>query len=249
MAHVFLSHSRLDRTLATSVVHAIESYGLVVWWDWKIDGGENWRRTIHERLRSCGTIVVLWTPNSVMSDAVIEEASVGARRDVLVPLYMQPCEIPYGFGEINYVPLCDWNGKRHDPEFQKAVASIQRRSHGLTPLLTMDQRTEITTERRSRAFKIYEFPLREEVVNVFVGDPKDDEAISRARARSHLSTIDNAEYLRVVLDSYFATKTLDELLDDQNSTTPFTPVSSLNELAQAVVDRAVPSYRSQFNVD
>ncbi len=248
MSHVFLSHSRLDRAIATRVVHALESYGLDVWWDWKIDAGESWRKRIHEQLRSCQTVVVLWTPNSVTADPVIEEAAVGAKRRVLVPLYMQDCELPYGFGEMNYISLCHWNGERHDPEFQRAVSGIQRRIAGIAPLLTPEQRKEILEDRRSRAFRSYTFDLRDEVITVFVGDRNDDEGISRARASSTLTASDNPEYLRAVLDSFMGSKPLSELFNEQNRATPRKPVSDLQELAQAIVDRATPSYRDQFNV-
>ena len=248
MSHVFLSHSRLDRDLATRVVHAMESYGLLVWWDWKINAGEKWRLKIQEQLQTCQTIVVLWTPSSVRSDAVIEVAAAGAKREVLVPLYMQPCELPYGFGEINYITLCSWDGARHDPNLQKAISGIQSRISGVTPLLTPEQRAEIIEDRRLRAYKLYSFKLRSERVTVLVGEEKDDIGISRARENSDLLSADNTEYLLKVLDSTMASKSLSELLNDQNSVAPGNPVSSLQELCQAMVDRAVPSFRDQYNV-
>lgn len=248
MAHVFLSHSRLDRSIAIQVIHALETYGLTVWWDWKIDGGEKWRRMIKQRLEDCGTIVVLWTPNSVRSDSVVEEAAVGVRRDALIPLLIETCELPYGFGEINFIPLQGWDGKRHDPEFQRAVGSIQRRLGGVDPILTLEERAEIADERRRRAFRGYELTLRGQIVRVFVGDEKDDEAISRARVASHFATKDNADYLSTILNMSFAERTLDELLADQIRATPHSPVSTLEELAQVIVDRATPSYRDQFNI-
>ena len=248
MAHIFLSHSRLDRSIAIQVIHALETYGLTVWWDWKIDGGEKWRRTITQRLGDCGTIVVLWTPNSVKSDAVVEEAAVGARRDVLIPLLMEICQLPYGFGEINYIPLRGWDGKRHDPEFQRAVRSIQLRLGGVNPILTLEERAVIADERRRRAFGVYELTLLGQTVSVFVGDAKDDEGISRARMASNLATKDNADYLSTILNISFGEKTRDELLADQIRATPRSPVSTLEELAQAIVDRATPSYRVQFSI-
>lgn len=248
MTHVFLSHSRLDRPLAIEVIHALEAYGFSVWWDWKIDGGEKWRRAIKQRLEDCGTIVVLWTANSVGSDAVIEEAAVGARRDALIPLLLERCELPYGFSEINYIPLVGWGGKRYEPEFQRAVGSIQRRLGEFKPILTLEERTEIAIERRRRAFQEYGLTLRGQVVHVFVGDAKDDEGISSARAVSHLKTIDNADYLSTILNMSFAERSLDQLLSEQIQATPSTPVSNLTELAQAVVDRAVRSFREQFGI-
>ena len=230
------------------MIHALETYGLTVWWDWEIDGGEKWRRTIAQRLQECGTIVVLWTPNSVRSDAVVEEAAVGARRDVLIPLLMETCQVPYGFAEINYIPLRGWDGKRHDPEFQRAVASIQRRLGGVNPILSLEQRAEIADERRRRAFREYKLTLRWKTVNVFVGDVKDDEGICSARTASHLQTKDNADYLSTILNMTFGKRTLDEIFADQIRATPQSPVSTLEELAQAIVDRATTSYRDQFNI-
>ena len=249
MAHVFMSHSRLDRSIAIQVIHALALYGLTVWWDGEIDGGEMWRRTIKQRLEDCGTVVVLWTPNSVKSDAVIEEAAVGARRKRLIPLLMDNCEIPYGFSEINYIPLIGWDGKRHDPEFQRVVGSVQRQLGGFTPILTLEERAEILDQRKRQAYKEYELSLRGQIVHVFVGDEKDVEGISRSRVESHFQTRDNADYLSVVLNSYLADRNLDDLLTDQIRTTPLSPVSTLAELAQAIVDRATLSYRDHFKLD
>lgn len=248
MAHVFLSYSRHDRRLAERVIHAFEAYGLTVWWDWKIDGGQNWRITIAERLKACGTVVVLWTNNSVRSTAVIEEASVGAQRGVLIPLLMDKSELPYGFGEINYIPLDGWSGQLHDSEFQRAVDSIKRRLGGFTLSLTPAERSEIVMERRSRAFCQYELKLRDGIVNVILSDEKDDEGVTRARLASHLKAEDNADYLAQVLNIAFGDRHLDELIAEQIQATPHAPVSSLEELAQSTVDRATLSYREQFDV-
>jgi hypothetical protein len=248
MAHVFLSHSRRDRPIATQVVHALETYGLTVWWDWQIDGGERWRRTIAQRLQDCATIVVLWTPNSVVSDPVIEEASVGARRGVLVPLLMEPCTLPYGFGEINYISLANWDGGRHDPEFQRVVGSIQRLLNGANPILSVEERAEIADQRRRRAYTEYELTLRGESVRVFVGDVKDEEGISRARATSHLPSESNADYLSTILEMSLGERALDDVFAEHIRATPHGPVSTLEEWAQAIVDRATVSYRDQFNI-
>jgi hypothetical protein len=248
MAHVFLSYSRLDRTIATQVIRGLETYGLSVWWDWKIQGGEAWRRVIKQRLADCGSIVVLWTRNSVASDAVVEEAAAGARRKVLVPVLMESCELPYGFGESNYTPLAGWDGSRHDPEFQRVVASIQGKIEGLTPVLTIEERAEIAEDRRRRAFSEYELTVRGQTLRVFVGDAKDAEGISRARAASELQSTDNADYLSTILTKGFGERSLDELFDEQTRATPHSPVSTLQEWAQAVVDRATVSYRDQFKL-
>ena len=102
--------------------------------------------------------------------------------------------------------------------------------------------------RDTAAFGVYELTLRGQIVSVFVGDAKDDEGISRARMASHLATKDNADYLSTILNMSFAERTLDELLADQIRATPHSPVSTLEELAQVIVDRATPSYRDQFNI-
>lgn len=161
---------------------------------------------------------------------------------------MAPCELPYGFAEINYISLVGWDGNRHDPEFQRVVASIQRKVEGLSPVLTLEERAEILEDRRRRAFAEYELTLRGQTVRVFVGDKKDADGISKARTASEVSSTDNASYLSSILMKTFAERSLGELLEDQTSVTPHSPVSTLEELAQAIVDRASVSYRDQFNL-
>lgn len=249
MAHVFLSYSRKDEARALRVIKGLESYGLTVWWDWRIDGGELWRREIARRLQDCGTVVVLWTKNAVQSKAVVEEASVGSKRSVLVPLYLEQCELPYGFGEINYLSLEGWDGNIHSDSFQRVVKSVQARLEGFTPILTVGERKEILDTRKARAHQVYSLKLAGEEIDVFVGDPRDAEAIDRARAASDSGCADNASYLSFVLASYLANSaSAADAINAYNLDHAALPVSSISELAQAVIDYAVPSYRRQHGV-
>lgn len=130
--------------------------------------------------------------------------------------------------------------KLHNESFQKSGRG--------TP--TLDKRRKVLELKRSRAYKVYRLNLAGEGLDVFVSTPEDVEGIEKARAASGFDYPDNAAYLTFVLESYLASsRSVGDAIDAHNATHPTFPVSSLAELAQAVLDRAVPSYRTQHGVD
>ena len=48
-----MSYSQQDRTYVKSLVQALESYGLPIWMDDRIDYGEPWPAAIEKQLREC----------------------------------------------------------------------------------------------------------------------------------------------------------------------------------------------------
>src|SRR3712207_2468789 len=110
MADIFLSYAREDRARARKFVDAFKNEGFSVWWDTGIKPGSTWRGTINKALRECHCMVVLWSPESVESAYVQEEAEKAKSRDVLFPVLIDNVEPPYGFGAIQCAVLTEWDG-------------------------------------------------------------------------------------------------------------------------------------------
>ena len=75
--YVFLSYARADRTKARAIVSALEAQGLRIWWDGLVEGGHEFADKIEEALNSADVVVVLWSPASVHSHWVRDEAAAG----------------------------------------------------------------------------------------------------------------------------------------------------------------------------
>ncbi len=111
MADIFLSYASDDRDRIGALVEAIEAEGWSVWWDQHIHAGPRFRSVIEEAIEGCRCMVVAWSKVSVESDFVIDEATEGKARNILVPLQLDNVEIPLGFRAAQTAQLQDWPDK------------------------------------------------------------------------------------------------------------------------------------------
>ena len=81
---------------------------------------------IAEELAAAKAIIVLWSPASVASDWVKDEAQEGARRNRLIPALIEPTTIPYGFRQIQTADLSGWDGSASHPEMQGVLQGIAK---------------------------------------------------------------------------------------------------------------------------
>ncbi|HET9145828.1 MAG TPA: toll/interleukin-1 receptor domain-containing protein, partial [Sphingomicrobium sp.] len=108
--YVFLSYARADRTKARAIVSALEAQGLRIWWDGLVEGGHEFADKIEEALNSADVVVVLWSPASVHSHWVRDEAAAGRDRGRMVPVTIGGAEPPLGFRQIHHIDLTRWRG-------------------------------------------------------------------------------------------------------------------------------------------
>src|SRR4030095_705777 len=105
MADVFLSYASADRARVELIVRALEEQGFSVWWDRDIRAGSKFDREIEQSLRGASCVVVVWSRASTESEGGREEAHDALRRDILVPLQIEDCELPLGFRRIQTTRL------------------------------------------------------------------------------------------------------------------------------------------------
>jgi len=74
MAHVFISYSSTDRDIAQALATELETNNLSVWWDFRLVGGQTFRKAIDQELNAAWAVVVIWSESSVESRFVIDEA-------------------------------------------------------------------------------------------------------------------------------------------------------------------------------
>ncbi|MBX3510477.1 MAG: toll/interleukin-1 receptor domain-containing protein, partial [Hyphomonadaceae bacterium] len=90
-----------------------------------ISTGTAFDREIEGALNQAKAILVLWSPSSVESDWVRNEATVARERGVLVSLMLSPCELPVAFRNTQYEPLFDPAFRDDDPSWLKAIERIK----------------------------------------------------------------------------------------------------------------------------
>jgi TolB-like protein len=128
---VFLSYARADQDAARKLAHALGESGLVVWWDTLIEGGAAFARTIEAALDRCDAVLVLWSPRSVESDWVLDEAARGRELHKLVPVTLDGTMPPLGFRQYQSIDLSRWSGQIDAGEIAaiaRGVAAVRGRA-------------------------------------------------------------------------------------------------------------------------
>lgn len=136
---LFLSYSRTDLVHARPVIDLLDGAGFDVWWDGRLEGGENYLQTTEAALEGAAAVVVLWSATSVASHWVRDEAQRGRERGCLVPLSIDGSIAPLGFRQFQLLDISAWNGAAGAPEAARIVAAVRAMtgssSGGLDPVL------------------------------------------------------------------------------------------------------------------
>jgi adenylate cyclase len=108
MPRVFLSYAREDLETARKLAAALVDAGESVWWDRHVHGGANFSTEIDRELKSAQVVVVLWSPTSIASAWVQDEAAEGRDSGRLVPAILDSVKPPLGFRQLQCVDLSAW---------------------------------------------------------------------------------------------------------------------------------------------
>ena len=125
MSDIFISYASQDRVRIRPLVEALHARGWSVFWDPVILPGRTWRQEIETKLDAAKCVVVVWSEVSVARKWVLEEASEGERRGILVPAMIDRVTIPLGFRSLQAADLVGWNGAAGHHEFEKILRAIE----------------------------------------------------------------------------------------------------------------------------
>jgi adenylate cyclase len=126
LAKVFLSYSREDEATAKQLADGIGRAGHDVWWDRHIQGGSRFSSEIDRELKSAEAVVVVWSPTSVESAWVQDEAAEGRDTGRLVPVTIGGSRPPLGFRQFHTVDLAEWNGDGAPERFEDLLEAISK---------------------------------------------------------------------------------------------------------------------------
>jgi adenylate cyclase len=105
LARVFLSYAREDAGCAHKVAEALNGAGHAVWWDHQIHGGSRYAEEIDRELSQSDAVVVLWSPSSIASAWVLDEAAEGRDTGRLIPVLLGECRPPLGYRQFQSIDL------------------------------------------------------------------------------------------------------------------------------------------------
>jgi adenylate cyclase len=123
MARIFLSYAREDADAARQLAQAVGDAGHEVWWDEHIHGGSRFTSAIDKALKNAEAVIVLWSPASVESAWVQDEAAEGRDSGRLVPVLIADTKPPLGFRQFQSIDLSRWNG-RDGPDLHGLMDAI-----------------------------------------------------------------------------------------------------------------------------
>jgi tetratricopeptide (TPR) repeat protein/TolB-like protein len=127
LGSIFLSYAREDRACVEKLAAALEAAGHDVWWDRRLDSGEEFSTEIEAALDRADVVVVAWSKDSVKSRWVRDEASIGGDSGRLVPITVDGTPAPLGFRQFHTFDLNRWRGSGKDPRIAELLLSLDRR--------------------------------------------------------------------------------------------------------------------------
>jgi hypothetical protein len=105
VADIFISYSKQHPQPTRDLATYLEQEGYTVWWDSNLIAGNSFRKEIDRQLGAADTVIVMWTPVSVVSDWVrseVHRAQLAGKK--LIPLRtrdLDVSQIPLPYGELH----------------------------------------------------------------------------------------------------------------------------------------------------
>lgn len=126
---VFLSYSRDDANFAWDVALTLRELGIDLWMDQlDIAPGEHWDRAIHAALKECTHMLVVHSSSSFTSNNVWDEWSYFLnRRKPVVPLIIEPVELPFRLERVQYIDFVNLPFKKAVEQLLDILRPLQRR--------------------------------------------------------------------------------------------------------------------------
>lgn len=126
MARVFLSYAREDVETARKLAGVLADAGQTVWWDRHVHGGANFSNEIERELKEADAVMVLWSPASIASAWVQDEAAEGRDSGRLVPATLDSAKPPLGFRQLQCIDLSLWTKNGQSDAIDDLLTAISK---------------------------------------------------------------------------------------------------------------------------
>ena len=126
-ADVFISYKSDERGIAGMLAASLEKYGFNVWWDGKLKPGDDYQRTIRERLHAAKAAVVIWSEKSAQSEWVRAEAEEARSKSTLIPVRIDDVRIWPPFNVMHTLDMTGWFGDITNSAFIELVGTLREK--------------------------------------------------------------------------------------------------------------------------
>lgn len=109
---IYLLYAQPDAPIAERLARHCRARGWRVFTDVQLMGGRNWIEDNAQALEAARLVVVLWSSHSVTSEFVLDAATRGWNREVLIPVRIEAVDIPAPFNRLNTLDVVDWSGEQ-----------------------------------------------------------------------------------------------------------------------------------------
>ena len=123
---VFISYKREEVEIARRLKEALESSGYTVWWDKKLQCGQQWHEKIDLALEQASCIVVLWSSLSINSPWVRHEASQAIARKIYTPARIDGVALVSPYDRVQYADLFNWSTDSVPVGFDSLLSQVRR---------------------------------------------------------------------------------------------------------------------------
>ena len=103
--HYFVSYSRRDQEFALRLAVDLRAAGAALWMDQDdIRPSDRWDRTVEAAVRDCIGLVLVLSPNSAVSDNVLDEVAVALDAGKpIIPVLIETCQIPLRLARVQQI--------------------------------------------------------------------------------------------------------------------------------------------------
>ncbi|MES3110089.1 TIR domain-containing protein [Sphingomonas aurantiaca] len=126
MADVYLIYSRRDPRaveVARQLAAALEPRW-TVWFDAMIVG--DFVVAIRREMAIARCAIPIWSASSEDSQSVRDELDLAKRQGVgMLPAMAEPCDAPYGYGQLSMVDLQGWDGNEGHPGYRELLRKLE----------------------------------------------------------------------------------------------------------------------------
>jgi hypothetical protein len=126
LSKVFVSYTRVDQRHARRIRDALTSLSVDVLWDESMPAVD-WQEYLERSIDSIAAVVVLWTPQSLNSGYVRDEARLALETDKLINIVFAVAKPRFPFDRINGLSIDGWAIDSPHSGWSRIVATVDTR--------------------------------------------------------------------------------------------------------------------------
>lgn len=163
MADLYLTYSIRERYWVSKLVKALEHEGYSVWWDHAVISGVDFRNDSQLALTQAKCALAVWSPTAVKDHWVLVDSEQAQKKQALISVLAEDCEIPDVFKPLELTNLKDWTlGDKQSVHFKSLLETIKAYCLPSLPPQNEQEQLEIARLERMRAENEYKRQLHKQ---------------------------------------------------------------------------------------